>query len=122
MNEIQMDTAQRDPREMSDEETTMWMQELVDKLTEIKGSSSNACSLEAIKNPVRRSILRSLGQRALEISEISEIVGVRGMSLRYHLNLLVTSYFIRIEGNRVDLTPGGVAIIRSHGRRVSPKE
>jgi len=117
-----MDTAQRDPREMSDEETTMWMQELVDKLTEIKGSSSNACSLEAIKNPVRRSILRSLGQRALEISEISEIVGVRGMSLRYHLNLLVTSYFIRIEGNRVDLTPGGVAIIRSHGRRVSPKE
>ena len=111
-----MDSAQRDPREMTDEEVMKWMQESVNKLVEEKGSAGGACSLKAIKNPVRRRILNVLEERALEINEISERVGVTGPALRFHLNLLKSSYFIQIEGNSVDITPGGVSVVRSNKR------
>ena len=113
---FEMDSARRDPREMTDEEVMKWMQDLVNKLAEEKGSASGACSLEAIKNPVRRNILNALGERALTINEISEKVGVAGSALRFHLNFLKSSYFIQIEGNRVNLTPGGVSVVRSNKR------
>jgi polyhydroxyalkanoate synthesis regulator phasin len=111
-----MDTASRDPREMTDEEAMRWMQELVNKLAEEKGSAGGACSLEAIKNPVRRRILNVLEEKALAVNEISERVKVMGPALRYHLNFLKNSYFIRIEGDKVDLTPGGVSVVRSAKR------
>jgi len=111
-----MDSTRRDPREMTDEETMRWMQELVNKLVEEKGSAGGACSLEAIKNPVRRNILNVLEEKALGINEISERVGVTGPALSYHLNFLNSSSFVRIEGNRVDLTPGGVSVVRSNKR------
>jgi len=110
--EVKMDATSRDPREMTDEEVMKWMQELVNKLVEEKGSTGGVCSLEAIKNPVRRNILKALGERALEINELSDRVGVMGPALKFHLNFLEGSYFIRIAGNRVDLTPGGVSVIR----------
>ena len=110
------DSTRRDPRDMTDEETMKWMQELVNKLVEEKGSAGGVCSLEALKNPVRRNILNVLEERALEISGISERVGVTGPALRFHLNFLKNSYFIQIEGNRVDLTPGGVSVVRSNKR------
>ncbi|MGQ9647527.1 MAG: ArsR family transcriptional regulator, partial [Thermodesulfobacteriota bacterium] len=75
-----------------------------------------ACSLEALKSRIRRNILNALEERPLEIGEISERVGVSGAALRYHLNFLHSSYFIRIEGNTVDLTPGGVSVLRSNKR------
>jgi len=105
-----------DPREMTDQEAITWMQELVNKLVEGKGSTGGACSLEAIRNPVRRNILNALEERALAINEISERVGVTGPALRFHLNFLKSSYFISIEGNKVDLTPGGVSVVRSYKR------
>ena len=111
-----MDASRRDPRGMTDEEAMEWMQALVKKLAEEKGSAGGACSLEAVKNPVRRGILNALGEKALEIEEISERVGVTGHTLEYHLNFLQGSYFIQIEGNRVDLTPGGVSFVRSNKR------
>lgn len=111
-----MGSTRRDPREMTDEETMRWMEELVEKLTEEKGSAGGACSLEALKNPIRRNILNALEKGPLEINEISERVGVKGTTLRYHLNFLNHSYFIQVEGNRVDLTPGGVSVVRSHKR------
>jgi len=117
-----MDSARRDPREMTDEETMRWMEELVNKLVEEKGSAGGACSLEAVKNPVRRNILNVLDERALEINEISERVGVTGRALSYHLNFLNSSYFIQIEGSRVDLTPGGVSVVRSDKRRMEQKK
>ena len=109
-----MDSAQRDPREMTDEEVMKWMQELVNKLVKEKGFGGGACSLEAIKNPIRRRILDILEERALAINQISERVKVTGPALRFHLNFLKSSYFIRIEGDKVDLTPGGVSVIRSN--------
>lgn len=111
-----MYSTQRDPREMTDEEVMKWMQESVNKLVEEKGSAGGACSLEALKNPVRRNILNVLEERALVINEISDRVGVTGLALRFHLNFLKSSYFIRIEGNNVDLTPGGVSVVRSNKR------
>jgi DNA-binding transcriptional ArsR family regulator len=111
-----MDSTRRDPREMTNEEAMRWMQELVKKLVEEKGSAGGACSLEAIRNPVRRNILNVLGERALEINEISQRVGVRGPALRFHLNFLKSSYFIQIEGDSVDLPPGGVSVVRSNKR------
>ena len=106
----------RDPREMTDEEVVNWMKELVNKLAQEKGSARDACSLEAIKNPVRRCILNVLEERALSINEISERVEVTEPALIFHLNFLKSSYFIRIEGNKVDLTPGGVSVVRSNKR------
>ena len=111
-----MNSTSQDPREMTDGEVMRWMQELVNKLVEGKGSAGGACSLEAINNPVRRHILNALEERALEINEISERVGVTGPALRFHLNFLRSSFFIEIEGNRVDLTPGGVSVVRSNKR------
>jgi predicted transcriptional regulator len=114
--EVEMDATDRNPREMTDEEVMNWMQELVNKLAKEKGSAGDACSLEAIKNPVRRHILNILEERALAINEISERVEVTGPVLRFHLNFLKSSFFIRIEGNKVDLTPGGVSVVRSNKR------
>jgi hypothetical protein len=114
--EVEMDATSRDPREMTDEEVMKWMQGLVNKLVEKGGSAGGACSLEAIKNPVRRSILNVLEERALGTDQISERVGITGPALRFHLNFLKSSYLIEIEGNRVDLTPGGVSVVRSNKR------
>ena len=111
-----MDSARRDPRQMSDEETMQWMRAVVNNLVEEKGSAGGACSLEAVKNAVRRNILNVLKERALEMGEISRRVGVTGRALSYHLNFLKSSHFIQIEGNRVDLTPGGVSVVRSNKR------
>jgi hypothetical protein len=116
-----MRTTSGDPREMTDEEVMNWMQGLVNKLVEEKVSAGSACSLEAIKNPVRRRILNVLEEKALAIDEISERLGIAGSTLRYHVNFLKSSYFIRIDGDKVDLTPGGVSVIRSNRRtRLGP--
>lgn len=103
----------QDPREMSDKETIEWTQELIEKLSRDKGSSGNACSFEAVKHPVRRNILRSLKERALTIDEVARTAGITGAKLDYHLNVLKTSYFIDVKGDIVDLTPGGVAVVRA---------
>jgi hypothetical protein len=63
--EVEMDSTQRDPREMTDEEIMRWMQELVNKLMAVQGSAGGACSLEALKNPVRRNILNALSSTLL---------------------------------------------------------
>ena len=115
-----MYSTRRDPREMTDEETMKWMQELVNKLAEEKGSASGTCSLEALKNPVRRNILNVLEERPLEINEVSERVGVTIPALRFHLNFLKSSCFIQTEGTRIDLTPGGVSVLRSAKKRKFP--
>jgi DNA-binding transcriptional ArsR family regulator len=117
-----MDTAQRDPREMTDEEAINWMQDLVNKLVREKGSAGGACSLEAIKSSVRRRILNVLEERALTIDQISERVNITGPALRFHLNFLRSSFFIRIEDDKVDLTPGGVSVIRSVKRTSGIRE
>ena len=111
-----MDATSQDPRKMTDEEVMNWMQELVNKSVEEKGFVGGACSLEAIRNPVRRNILNALEERALAINEISERLEVTGPALRFHLNFLKSSYFILVEGNKVELTPGGVSVVRSHKR------
>ena len=111
-----MDATSQDPRKMTDGEVINWMQELVNSLVKDKGSGGDACSFEALKNPVRRNILYALEEKALSVKEISEKLEVKGPALRFHLNFLKSSYFISIEGDKVDLTPGGVSVIRSNKR------
>ena len=113
-----MDSTRRNPREMSDEEVAKWMQELIERSANENGCAGavGACSMEAFKNPVRRDILRALAKRPLDIDELSERVGVSGSALKFHLNLLQNSVFIEIDGNMVDLTPGGVSFVRSDKR------
>jgi hypothetical protein len=112
----EMDSAQRDPRDMADDEVARWMGELVNRLADRKNSATGACSLEAARNPVRRDILDALGDRALTIREISEKTGVAGAALKLHLNFLENSCFIQVNGDRVDLTPAGVSVLRSRKR------
>ncbi len=111
-----MDLARKDPREMTDEEAIQWTQELINKLINEKGSAGGACSLEAVKNPARRNILLTLEKKPLNINEISQKLGIKSDVLKYHLNFLLSSYFIQIEDDMVDLTPGGVAFVRSTKR------
>jgi DNA-binding transcriptional ArsR family regulator len=112
-----MNVNRQDPRQMSDEETMRWMQDLITRLTDEKGTAGNACNFEAIRHPLRRRILHTLSEKALVIDELSEKLGLGGTSLRYHLNYLTNSYFVQIEGNRVDLTPGGISVVRSDKQR-----
>ena len=111
-----MDATNKDAREISDDDVMNWMQELINELAKEKGTAGGACSLEAIRNPIRRNILKVLEDRALKIDEISERLGVTGSALRYHLNFLESSCFIQIEGDKVDLTPGGVSVVRTYKR------
>ena len=108
-----MNVTGRDPRDMTEDETIRWMQELIERLTKEKGSTGGACSLEALKSRVRRQILNALAEKPLPLHSISEKVGVAGDRLQYHLNVLRASYFITVEGEIVDLTPGGVSVVRS---------
>jgi len=112
-----MNAHRQDPREMTDEKAMRWMQDLITRLTDEKGTSGNACNFEAIKLPIQRKILHALTERALSIDELSERLGLGGTSLRYHLNYLTSAYFIHTESNRVDLTPGGVSVVRSDRQR-----
>jgi hypothetical protein len=114
--DVEVDSEPRDPRAMTDAEAMKWMRDLVNRLTEDKGPAGRACSLEAIKNPVRRRILDALEEKPLTIDEVSEKVGAAGAALRFHLDFLRSSYFIQIEGDVVDLTPGGVAVVRRKRR------
>ena len=114
--EVKINVTTRNPRDMTDEETMRWMQDLIETLTEQKGSTVGACSLEALKSRVRREILNALAEKPLPLHVISEKVGVTGDRLAYHLNVLRASYFIQIEADIVDLTPGGVSVIRSTRR------
>ena len=113
-----MDSPLRNPREMSDEEVARWMQELIERAGAENGCAGavGACSMEAFKNPLRRDILRALAERPLSINELSERVSASGSALKFHLNLLQSSVFIEIDGNTVDLTPGGVSWVRSDKR------
>lgn len=111
-----MDPAQRDARELTDEEAIRWMQELVTKLAGEKGCAGKACALEALRNPVRREILAALWDRPLGMDEVSARVGITGSALKYHLSLLRSSYFIETQGDRIDLTPGGVSVVRGYER------
>lgn len=103
----------KNPREMPDEEASGWMRDLIKNLVRERGSAEGACSLEALKNPVRRRILRELREKPLTIGELSERIGLGEEGLRYHIRILENSYFVITDEPYVDLTPGGVSAARN---------
>ena len=110
-----MDSVMKNPRDMSDEEVARWMQELMEQAADEKGCSGavGACSFEAVKNPVRRGILKYLAEKPLSIDELAEKTGLGGSALQFHLNFLLNASFAKMEGDMVDLTPGGVSFVRN---------
>lgn len=110
-----MDSEMRNPRDMSDEEVARWMQELMERAADEKGCAGavGACSFEAVKNPVRRGILKDLAEKPLSIEELSKKTGLGPSALQFHLNFLLSSSFAKMEGDKVDLTPGGVSFVRN---------
>ena len=104
----------KDPREMSVKETMKWTQDLI---TSLSGTNSNACSFEAVKQPVRRKILHLLEEKPLDIEALSARLDIDKAKLKYHLNILQNAYFIRMKGDMVDLTPGGLAVVRADKAR-----
>lgn len=110
-----MDSEIRNPRDMSDEEVSTWMQELMEKAADDKGcaGAGGACSFEAVRNPVRRGILKNLAEKPLSMDELSDKTGLGRSALQFHLNFLLNSSFAKMEGDIVDLTPGGVSFVRN---------
>jgi len=110
-----MDAEMRNPRDMSDEEVARWMQDLIERAADDKGCAGavGACSFEAVKNPVRRGILKNLAEKPLSMDELSEKTGLGRSALQFHLNFLLNSSFAKMEGTMVDLTPGGVSFVRN---------
>jgi predicted ArsR family transcriptional regulator len=54
-----------------------------------------------------------LKNKALEVREIAGKLNIEEEMLAFHLQVLEKAFFIKIEGNVVDLTPAGVAYTRN---------
>jgi DNA-binding transcriptional ArsR family regulator len=102
----------KNSREMSDEELKAWRKKAMD--AELIGTSSEVRrSLHAMQTPVRREIMALLKNKALEVREIAGKLNIEEEMLAFHLQVLEKAFFIKIEGNVVDLTPAGVAYTRN---------
>ncbi|WXG41715.1 MAG: winged helix-turn-helix domain-containing protein [Candidatus Freyarchaeum deiterrae] len=99
-------------REMSNEELEAWRKKVAD--AGLVGNPTEARrSLHVMQSPVRREIMTLLKDKALTIEEIAGELKLEEKTLRFHLQVLERSFFIKIEGNEVDLTPPGVAYTRN---------
>jgi len=104
----------KNPRDMTVEETMKWTQDLINSVSD---KNKGVCSFDAVKLPVRRKILHALEEKSLDIDELSGMLEIDKMKLKYHLNVLDNACFISIDGDQVDLTPGGIAVVRVDKQR-----
>jgi len=104
---------------MTVEETMKWTQNLINSVSD---KNKGVCSFDAVKLPARRKILHALEEKPLNIDELSDILQIDKMKLQYHLNVLNNACFISMEGDQVDLTPGGIAVVRVDKQRNNAKE
>lgn len=96
---------------MSDEELKVWRKKKAD--AGLIGNPTEARrSVHVMQNPVRREIMTLLKDKALTIKDIADKLNLEEKVLKFHLQVLEQSFFIKIEGNMVDLTPPGVAYTR----------
>ena len=76
-------------------------------------TESHRRALLAMQNPTRREILAMLKNRALTTEEIAAQLGLDEKILDFHLQFLVSTFYVTVEGDTVDLTPLGVAYTRN---------
>jgi DNA-binding transcriptional ArsR family regulator len=107
-----MELKRRNCREMSDEELRAWRKKGMDAGL-IATSAEVGRSLHAMQTPIRREILALLKDKALEAEEIASKLKLDEGTLAFHLQVLEKAFFVRIDGNLVDLTPAGVAYTRN---------
>ena len=111
-----MQVEKRDPRDLTEEERRNWARDVKSRQTGWQGCAGAVgfCALYAIQNPVRKKILKVLGERPLEMGQISELTGVEDLPLLLQITILENSYLVETEENRVDLTPSGVTFVRTN--------
>jgi DNA-binding transcriptional ArsR family regulator len=99
-------------REMSDEELQAWGKKRMDAQL-IATSEEVRRSLHALQTPIRREIMALLKDKALGVKEIADKLNIDEAALAFHLQALEQAFFIKMDGNVVDLTPAGVAYTRN---------
>ena len=97
---------------MSNEELEAWRKKAVDAGL-IGTPAESRRSLNAIQTPTRREIMTLLKDRSLKVKEIADKLNIDEDTLMFHLEVLEKAFFIKIEGDTVDLRPGGVAYTRN---------
>ena len=110
-----MNSAKRDPRDMTDEERLNWARELKSKQTGWQGCAGarGFCALYAIKNPFRKKILQALKEKPLARGEISRLTDIEGPLLILQMAILEESHLIETDGDTADLTPSGITFVRT---------
>jgi DNA-binding transcriptional ArsR family regulator len=99
-------------REMSDEELEAWRKKAA--AAGLLGTPAESRrSLNAIQTPTRREIMTLLKDKPLKVKEIADKLNLDEDTLMFHLEVLAKAFFIKIEGDIVDLRPGGVAYTRN---------
>ncbi|NVM53743.1 MAG: winged helix-turn-helix transcriptional regulator [Candidatus Helarchaeota archaeon] len=99
-------------RVMSDEDLEAWRKRVLEKDAQRNPLDEHRRALRAMQNPVRRTIITMLKEKALSTDELAKNLDLDKKTLQYHLQFLKDVFFITIEGNIVDLTPPGVAYTR----------
>jgi DNA-binding transcriptional ArsR family regulator len=103
----------RNYREMRDEELEALSKKLSKNGLTEDPTESHRRALLAVQNPTRREILAMLKSGALTTEEIAEHLGLDEKILDFHLQFLVSTFYVTVQGNLVDLTPLGVAYTRN---------
>ena len=99
-------------REMSEEELDAWKEKLDEHGWGEEPTEAHRRALHALQNPIRREILELLREKALTLGEVVNHLNMDEKTLRFHLQFLKDTFFIKLEGNVIDLTPLGVAYTR----------
>lgn len=105
-----------DPREMSAEQRLNWALEVKSRQTGCQGCAGAVgfCALYAIKNPVRKNILKFLEDEPLDREKVSKLTGLEDIPLTLQIAILEYSYLVETEGDKIDLTPSGVTFVRTN--------
>jgi predicted transcriptional regulator len=106
------ESSRKNSREMSDEELQAWRKKVAE--AGLLGTPAESRrSLNAIQTPIRREIMTPIKDKALKVKEIADKLNLEEDMLKFHLQILENAGFIKIEGDTVDLRPGGVAYTRN---------
>ena len=97
---------------MSDEDLEAWRKRALEKNPQRDPLDEHRRALRAMQNPIRREIISMLKEEAVSMDKLAKNLNLDEKTLQYHLQFLKDIFFIKIEGNIVDLTPPGVAYTR----------
>lgn len=81
-------------------------------------TEDHKAGLRTLQNPVRRNILKHLGEKKMSFDDIKNEFDLNGMQAKLHLDMLVDTLYIGKEGDSTYvITPRGEAFLEN----VEPK-